>query len=181
MYYRKVADLTREHIRSHLPAYLTAASAQLDKSIALPQLSQFTLGSYVGGVAGIDGKGDMPSMAIDAMVRTPANDAEDLFLYRYDGSLTAMFSARDGETVELIAKGYQIALDLFAMNHQYRPTLGTEEESFTITGFWLLRSSTFGAAKVKVEDRGTTSDLWVDGLRADLAWTVSEVGRLQHD
>lgn len=184
MYYRLVASLTRDHIKDHLAAYLARVEDEQDKKVKLILPKRFDVASYVGGVVGLtmtDNR-SFPSVAIDALTRTESPTPENLYTYRYDGQINFMVNGSNPELVELQAKGYLAAFDMFAADHMYFPLDNGFDQStlpFRITDFGITRSAHFGAANVTAEE-GASTKVWIDGGSCEIAWLVSEAGPGQH-
>lgn len=185
MHYRLVASLTRDHIKDHLAGYLARVEEAQDKPVKLVLPKRFDVASYVGGVVGLtmtDSK-SFPSMAIDALTRTESPTPENLYTYRYDGQINFMVNGSNPESVELQAKGYLAAFDMFANDHEFWPLDNAYDQSdlsFKFIGFGVTRSAHFGAANVTAEE-GASTKVWIDGGSCEIAWLVSEEGPNQHD
>jgi hypothetical protein len=184
LYYRLVASVTRDHIKDHLAAYLAIAEDAQDKKVKLLLPKRFDVASYVGGVVGLtmtDSK-SFPAVAIDALTRTESPTPENLYTYRYDGQINFMVNGSNPESVELQAKGYLAAFDMFANDHEFWPLDNAYDQSdlpFKFTGFGVTRSAHFGAANVPAEE-GKATRVWIDGGTLEISWLVSEAGPGQH-
>lgn len=189
MHYRRVARITRDHIRDHWTDYLPAAEQELaanDEVVSLPVPNRFDVASYLGGVAGVDPRQrkEFPVLSIMADQRILAPTNENFYTYRYDGKVTGMVVANDAHMAELMATGYLMAIEMFIADHQYLPAPNDLDKStlpFTFFEFGFLRAELFGAAAIEPEpSKGKSTRIWIDGFSADIAWTISESGVGQH-
>lgn len=178
-FYEQVAKLTRAHINTHLRDYLDTVNALYDEQIQLDLPKRFDISTIVGGVVGVS-RETTPAIAISANERSFSNDEDDVWSYIYSGQISGMVSSLDSaNVVESLVRRYAGALETFINEHKREPVAvgyNWALSPFIIKGIGYSRTEFFGAANVEEGEL----NVWVDGFRIDLAWSVIEPGPGQH-
>jgi hypothetical protein len=179
VFYEPIAKITREHIRLHLPAYLTKVNTFHDRALKLDLPQRFDISTIVGGTVGVSRK-TLPAFAITAFERVFSNSDEDVWTYVYPGQISGMVaSTESAEMAESLARRYAGAMEMFINDHRERPVLTGFDQSalaFRFKGLGYTRTEFFGAANVEEEKL----NVWIDGFRIDLLWELIEAGPGQH-
>lgn len=178
MYFEYIAELTRDHIRTHLGAYLSDANTGHTKKTALVMPKSFEASSYVGGLLGVT-RDTLPALAVNADNKEFSGSDEDLFVYLYTGQIAGMVTSGDALDVERQAKRYAALMELFVKEHLRLPH--DDALPFRIIEFAFQRVTFFGAADIQEQSTGkNTNSYWIDGFLLDISWLVSEMGPGQH-
>jgi len=177
MYQEKIAQITEDHLRTHIAALLADANAQFpdDDVATLVVPKTITSASRVGGVAQ-DLPKLLPMYAVDCMSKSFGGEVEDLWLYAYDGHIAGMVSAQSQETVDQLCKRHASAVERFVRNHQFLHLASNDE--FTIREFFFVASDFSGAEEFGQRDN--KKPLWLGAFRIDVRWVTSEDGANDH-
>jgi hypothetical protein len=171
MYEKPIAQVTKEHLVSHLPAYLDEVE-RLDKlKLVMPKTVEIS--SIVGGI--MDHK-HLPAYALDCQTKELSTTNEDLWTYIYVGQLTGMVSGKSALEVDDLIKGHKSACELFCVRH-HEAVFTTVDTAFTIMGFEFSQSDFSGAIDVT---RNPKAPIWVAAFQIGIAWQVSEEPPMQH-
>jgi|SRR6185503_15586574 len=185
MFQEEVADLTAEHLRTHIEALLAEIQTRHGDSVRLLLPKSIETQNLVGGVYNTTFK-NMPAYAVDVIEKSFAGESADsLWLYRYDGHIAGVMGGNDEENVNKSCKRHEAAVEQFVRNHlnfHHDPELKTQINSdFDVIGFEFLGAAYSGAEEISGEvAQGEGNKLWIAGFRIDLAWVVSEQGPGNH-
>lgn len=177
MFQEEIADLTADHLRTHIKAYLQAVQALHGGTIKLQVPKTIETANLVGGVYNTS-TGKMPAYAIDVLNKTFAGNPENLWLYNYEGHIAGVVAGLDEKSVNLIIKRHEEAAEKFVREHlNLHGLVSLIGSDFTIIEFAFI-----GAAFSGAEELDTTNDVttWIAGFRIDLNWIVSEPGPSNH-
>lgn len=181
MFFEPVAELTRDHCREHLTAYLAEISAQYSDKVTLQQPKAFDVSNIVGGRVGISGRESLPSLSVGASSKQVTDMGGDLYTYLYFGQFLGMVAGKNALEVERTCERYGAAIELYVMRHRFKPIpTGTNEAllPFMIQELFFRQTTFFGASNITDNDKKI--DYWVDGFKVDVGWVVSEAGPGQH-
>jgi len=183
MFQEEIANLTADHLRSHLEAYLTAVQTLHADQIKLQIPKSIETANLVGGVYNTTTT-KMPAYAVDVLDKAFTPNSEDLWLYTYDGHIAAVFSGLDEEAVNIICKRNEEATERWVRDHLncHFGEVGSPFASTTQSDFKIIEMSFLGAAFSGAEELETINDrtIWIAGFRIDLNWILSEAGPGNH-
>ena len=178
MYFEQIAKVTADHLRLHLPTYLSQISqefAGLD-IVTLQPPNDISVDSLVGGVFAVPLE-NLPVYAVDALNKQPDPTIIDLYTYLYDGHIVGMVTANSAHDVDRQIKRHEWAVEQYVREHLFLHQLSGEH--FTILGLEFIGSQ-FSGAEMAEDNEDTTLQVWVDAFVINVRWTVSEDGPIQH-
>ena len=178
MYQEEIADLTAEHLRSHMQAYLDEVKAIYQDAVELTFPKAIETANLVGGVYNATQKA-MPAYAVDIIDKVFTEHADDLWLYQYNGHIAGVISASSEDTANKIVKRHEQATEMFVKRHDHFHQMAAQlpGNNFMIVGLGFVGSAFSGAEKI---DESQNRETWIAGFRIDLAWIVSEDGPGDH-
>jgi hypothetical protein len=171
MYEKPIAQLTREHLVSHLPAYLAEVERLDQLKLVMPKTVEIS--SIVGGI--MDHK-HLPAYALDVQTKEFSTTTENLWTYIYVGQITGMVSGKSALEVDDLVKGHKSAVELFCVRHK-DAVFTTADSAFTIIGFEFSQSDFSGAID---QTKNPKTPFWVAAFQIGIAWLVSEEAPMQH-
>jgi len=178
MYQEEIADITADHLRSHIITYLTQVSAVYGDSVHLEPPKSIETANLVGGVYNAK-LNEMPAYAVDIISKAFAGETnEGLWLYTYDGHIAGVLSGMSEESVNDAIKRHEQAVETFVKAHQYmHQTVSALGNDFSIRELGFAGAAFSGAELVDEQDG---REYWIAGFRIDLIWVVSEGGPSDH-
>lgn len=179
MFQEEVADLTADHLRTHIGAYLTTVQSIYADSIKLQVPKAIETANLVGGVYNTE-PNKMPAYAIDIISKAfNSTDADSLWLYTYDGHIAGVVSGGSEASVNSMVKRHEQATETFVREHQFMHSL----KNVLVGNDFLIKELVFTGAAFSgaelVEERNDRQ-VWIAGFRIDLFWIISEPGPQQH-
>lgn len=174
MYQEEVANLTAEHLRSHIGALLDSVAALYEDKVVLQNPKSIETANLVGGVYNAD-PNEMPAYAVDIISKAFAGESTDgLWLYSYDGHIAGVLSGGSEAFVNAAIKRHEQATERFIKSHRHMHTMPSAKGN----DFRIIEIGFSGAAFSGAEQINAANDreLWIAGFRIDLLWIVSEDG-----
>lgn len=180
MYQEQIAAETANHLRSHLPTYLSELQSQFTGSDKLKlSVPDITTVSLVGGVIQTEIE-SMPVVAVDCLNKSVIPSNESLYYSQYDGGIAGMVSASSETTCDKIAKRYASALEKFVKDHLlFHENFQTNTKDFSIREL-VWQSTRFSGAIELPTETENDNPVWVEGFVLDILWVTSEDGPRQH-
>jgi hypothetical protein len=172
MYQEKIAQLTADHLRTHIDELLAEVNAQFPDNdiIKLVTPKKIEVAGQVGGVVN-ELPENLPHYAVDCLSKTFGGVREDLWTFQYDGHFAGMVAATNQTAVDKLAKRHASAVELFLRRHWHLHL--HSDEDFTLMQMIFMGSDFSGAEPVgEVNGR----ELWLGAFRIDVAWSTSEDG-----
>lgn len=171
MYEKQIAQVTREHLVSHLPELLAEVERLDQLKLIMPKAVEIS--SIVGGI--MDHK-QMPAYALDVQTKELSAVNDNLWEYNYVGQITGMVSGKTSIEVDDLVKGHKSAVELFCVRH-HEAVFTTADPHFTIMGFEFSQSDFSGAIDRTTDPR---KPFWIAAFQIGIAWLVSEEPPMQH-
>lgn len=178
MFQEEIADLTANHLATHIRAYLDAVQALYPDNVVLQSPKSIETANLAGGVYNAT-PDEMPAIAVDIIdVEFSTATAEGLWLYKYSGHIAEVVSGNSETNVNREIKRHQQAVEKWVNDHQYLHQLtSTLGNDFKLIALGFLGSAFSGAEKVNERD---DRPMWIAGYRIDLEWFVSQPGPNDH-
>jgi hypothetical protein len=178
MYQEEIADLTAEHLRSHMQEYLDAVKAIYADKIEMTFPKAIETANLVGGVYNATQKA-MPAYAVDIIDKVFTEHSDNLWLYQYNGHIAGVISASNEDSANKIVKRHEQATEMFVKRHDHFHQTAAKKvgNDFLIVGLGFTGAAFSGAEKI---DEAENRETWIAGFRIDLVWIVSEDGPGDH-
>jgi hypothetical protein len=174
MYFEEVADITAEHLRQHIQAYLDIINARYPDQVQMVYPKSIETNNLVGGV--YNAKTDeMPAYALDLISKNFAGvSPTSLWEYEYTGHIAGVVSGNSEEVVNKLCKRHLQAVEMFMKKHKHMH----QTESALGNDFRIGELDFAGAAMSGAElwDEEDSRQTWVAGFRVDISILVSEDG-----
>ena len=174
MYQEEIANLTADHLRTHIEALLAATSSIYNDKVVLQNPKSIETANLVGGV--YNAKPDeMPAYAVDIVSKAFAGDAQaSLWLYTYEGHIAGVVSGGSEATVNASVKRHEQSVEKFVKSHQHHHSIESAlGNDFRIVELGFSGAAFSGAELVEERD---DRQVWIAGFRIDLTWVISEEG-----
>lgn len=179
MYQEEVANLTAEHLRTHIGAYLDYLQNTIyPDAINLQGPKSVETDNLVGGVYNAT-PNEMPAYAVDIVSKAfDGVDADALWIYSYDGHIAGVVSGASEVTVNQLVKRHEQAVERFVREHEFMHVIQSQlGNDFSIREFGFSGAAFSGAELVTERNE---RQVWIAGFRVDTVWKVSESGPGQH-
>lgn len=178
MYQEEIANLTADHLRTHLTAYLAEVQARYNDAVKMQFPKSIQTDNLVGGVYNA-AVGNMPAYAIDVITKAFAGEnINSLWLYNYEGHIAGIVSAQGEVAANKLAKRHEQVVETFVKQHEFmHQTQSALGNDFRLQGLGFAGAGFSGAEMIDEENDRQT---WIAGFRVDLLWVVSENGPGQH-
>lgn len=179
MFQEEIANLTADHLRAHIGAYLTTVEDIYADGIKLQIPKSIETANLVGGVYNAEPKA-MPAYAVDIISKAfNGVDPDSLWTYSYDGHIAGVVSGGSEASVNAMIKRHEQAVEKFVREHEFMHkqvnVLIGNDFSIHELGF---TGAAFSGAEL-VEEKNNRQ-VWIAGFRIDLIWVISESGPNQH-
>lgn len=175
MWSEELGEITANHLRTHIAAYLADIESDYSDGVKLVQPRAIETANLVGGVYSVDIE-KLPAYAVDVMSKSFVASRDDGWLYQYDGHIAMITSAQSEGAANRISKRHLRAVEKFVREHQFLHQQVINDEC-AIHEFGFAGSALSGAAKV---DEENNRQLWVAGARVDVIWVTRESGFFDH-
>lgn len=176
MYYDELAIITRDHLQTHIGAYLETIETAYSDNIKLVIPKAIEVHNLVGGVYSVN-VDQLPAYAIDVMRREFVSSADNDYLYQYIGHIGIIVKSGSEASANKTCKRHLKAVEKFVKEHQYLHETDVVTDECYIHEFGFAGSALSGAAKVDDEHN---RESWVAGARVDVVWVTRETGWFQH-
>lgn len=178
MFQEELAEMTADHLRGHIEAYLTEIQARYADRSKLQLPKTIETANLVGGVYNTTVNA-MPAYAVDVIDKAFSEMRDNLWLYQYSGHIAGVVSGNDERAVNRLVKRHEAAVELFVRTHLnfHYPQTVPNSADFSLIELQFIGAAFSGAEQIDMEqDR----KIWIAGFRNDLAWIASEEGPGNH-
>jgi hypothetical protein len=175
MFQEAIANLTAEHLRLHIEAYLELINAQFpDDLVKLVVPKSIETASAVGGQINEFDR-ILPAYGVDVWGKVESVTIDNLNTYDYAGQISGLVSANSRATVDRLVKRHAAAVEYFLRQHERLHEVSTDD--FLVLGLFFVQSEFSGAEYLgELKNR----EIWIAGFSMDTIWTTSEASGMQH-
>lgn len=178
MYQLDIADITADHLRGHIAAYLTRINASYDKPANLQVPQQIDTASMAGGVMAVR-LDKLPAYAVDCIGKAVAGTSDNLIEFQYDGHIAGTILAPTKAEADILVKRHEAAVELFIREHMYLHQRHDTplSDKFMLREMGFVSSNFSGALLEKPDDE---REIWLAGFVINMLWVTSEDGPQDH-
>lgn len=176
MYFEPIAELTADHLRTHIEAYLDEIATRYNGKDRVPLVvpKSIEATSVVGGMW-TEFDNILPQYGVDILGRTFSGVSDNLFEYEYPGQINGMVHALDELTVDRLCKRHCEAVERFIKEHQLMHQHTNNQ--FTVIEIGHSETTLSGAENIQGDNN---KSIWVAGFSINIVYLISEDGPSQH-
>ena len=176
MFQEDIAQLTADHLRTHIRGYLDTVNASYapTKKITLVMPKDIIVASQIGGLI-VEANEVLPQYGIDILGKQIGGTFEDLILYSYNGQINGLVNSTSQQGADTLVKRHARAVEHFVRDHKFLHF--ENNDNFRIMEVQWLGMEVSGAEPIGL---GPDRELWVAGFSHDVVWVTSEDDMAQH-